>query len=129
MGDQFIYNSDRRGYLGISFSILVLLLAIINPLSRNWIVGTGGQEIDETAGKHIELWERIILALIGLYLVFFVIDISDKTTIKWFCLIFLVITFGFQSIIEWKYLKDSKQFIVSLLLLLIGLIYCYLFIF
>jgi hypothetical protein len=115
--------------LGISFSILVLLLAILNPLLRKWIVGTGGQEIDETAGKHIELWGGITLALIGLYLVFFVLDMSDETTTKWFCLIFLVITLGFQSIIEWRYLKESKQFIVSLLLLLIGLIFCYLFIF
>jgi hypothetical protein len=92
-------------------------------------VGPGRQEIDEIAGKNIDLWGRIIFVLLGLFLVFFVIDISDETTIKWFCLTFLLITFGFQSIIEWKFLSNPREFIVTLLLLLIGLLYCFLFIF
>jgi hypothetical protein len=117
------------GYLGISFSILVLILMVINPLLRKWIVGSGERYISETAGNHIDLWGRRILALIGLFLVFFVIDLSDENTFEWFCLIFLAVTFGFQSIIEWKYIKNSKEFLVTLLSLLIGLIYCFLFIF
>jgi hypothetical protein len=115
--------------VGLSFSILVLLLAVLNPLLRKWIVGPGRQEMDETEGKNIDLWGRIILAIIGLFLVFFVIDITDETTIKWFILIFLLITFGFDSMMEWKYLKNAKEFKVTLLLLLIGLIYWFLFIF
>jgi hypothetical protein len=34
---------------------LILLLAVLNPLIRKFIVGTVGQEIDETAGKYIDL--------------------------------------------------------------------------
>lgn len=119
----------RGDMVEISFSILIMLLAILGYFLSKWIIGPGRQEMDETEGKYIELWGRRILAIIGLILVFFVIDITDENTIKWFILIFLLIMFGFQSLMEWKYLKNPKEYKVSLLLLLIGIIYWFLFIF
>jgi hypothetical protein len=113
--------------MGISISILVFLLAVLAPLLRKWIVGTD-RYISETDGRSVYFWGRVILAILFLVLFFFVIDTSDETILKWFFLIALTITTAFQSIIEWKYLKNSKEFVVTLLLWVIGLIYYFLFI-
>jgi hypothetical protein len=113
--------------MGISISILVILLAVLAPLLRKWIVGTD-RYIDETDGRRVDFWGRIILVIIFLVLLFFVVDTSDETIVKLFFIIALTITTAFQSIIEWKYLKNSKEFVVTLILWVIGLIYFFLFI-
>lgn len=110
-------------------ALMVFILAIIHPFLRKWIVGEKGEKISATDGKNIYIWGNIILALIAISLVFFVLDIYDENTIKWFFLILMIIVFSFQSIIEWKYIKNSKEYAVTLLLLLFGLIYFFLFIF
>jgi hypothetical protein len=117
----------QEDYMGISISILVILLAVLAPLLRKWIVGTD-RYIDETDGRRVDFWGRIILVTIFLVLLFFVMDTSDETIVKWFFIIALTITTAFQSIIEWKYLKNSKEFVVTLILWVIGLIYFFLFI-
>jgi hypothetical protein len=117
----------QEDYMGISISILVILLAVLAPLLRKWIVGTD-RYIDETDGRRVDFWGRIILVIIFLVLLFFVVDTSDETIVKWFFIIALTITTAFQSIIEWKYLKNSKEFVVTLILWVIGLIYFFLFI-
>ncbi|WP_059173663.1 DUF4181 domain-containing protein [Bacillus sp. FJAT-27445] len=109
--------------------IFVLLLVVLEYFLRRWIVGPGGQEISETDGKNVYFWGRILLAITGLSLIFFVIDISDEVVINRFLLIFLAIFFGFQSFFEWKYIKSLKAFIVSFLLMLICTLYGYIFLF
>jgi hypothetical protein len=117
----------QEDYMGISISILVILLAVLAPLLRKWIVGYE-RYISETNGRRIDFWGRIILVIIFLLLLLFVIDPSDETTLKWFFIVFLTIMAVFQSIIERKYLKNSKEYIVTLLLWIIGIIYFFLFI-
>jgi hypothetical protein len=117
----------QEDYMGISISILVILLAVLAPLLRKWIVGMD-RYISETDGRRIDFWGRVILAILFLLILFFVIDTSNETIVKWFFIIALTIITAFQSIIEWKYLKNSKEFVVTLLLWLIGLIYFFLFI-
>jgi hypothetical protein len=117
----------QEDYMGISISILVILLAVLAPLLRKWIVGTD-RYIDETDGRRVDFWGRIILVIIFLVLLFFVMDTSDETIVKWFFIIALTITTAFQSIIEWKFLKNSKEFVVTLILWVIALIYFFLFI-
>ncbi|WP_409275791.1 DUF4181 domain-containing protein [Neobacillus sp. SCS-31] len=113
----------------VALLILILLLPISEYFLRRWIVGPGGQYISETDGKYFYLMGRIILVITGLFLLFFVIDRTDEVTIKSFLLILMAIIYGFDSFIEWKYIKSSKSFLVPILLLLIGVIYCFLFIF
>jgi hypothetical protein len=125
MKNYLLYRQED--YMGISISILVIIIAVLAPLLRKWIVGAD-RYISETVGRRVDLWGRIILAIIFFIILFFVIDPSNETTVKWFFIIFFTIITAFQSIIEWKYLKNSKEFIVTLLLWLFALIYFFLFI-
>ncbi|MDT9027455.1 DUF4181 domain-containing protein [Rossellomorea yichunensis] len=49
----------------------------------------------------------------------------DSNALKWFWIFYLIILFGFQSILEWKYLKNSKQYVTTLIFLLLGVIIIY----
>ncbi|CEG25579.1 DUF4181 domain-containing protein [Bacillus sp. B-jedd] len=112
----------------LSLSILGFFLAILEYFLRRWIVGTGGREIYDTNGKAIYILGNIILVLAWLLYLFKAIDFTDEEAVKRSLLIFLAIIYVFQSFVEWKYIKSSKAFIVPLLVLLIGLIYCYIFV-
>ncbi|OCA90522.1 hypothetical protein A8F94_01150 [Bacillus sp. FJAT-27225] len=113
--------------MGISVSILVVLVVVLAPLLRKWIVEYD-RFITETEGRRIDFWGRIVLAIAFFISLFFVKDSSDETTIKWFLIIFYTIFAAFQFIIEWKYLKNTKEFIITLLLWLFVIIYFFVFI-
>lgn len=115
--------------MSISIPLLIIFLAILNPFLRKWMIGGEREKISETNGKNINRYGKFIMSFISIFLILFVFDISDVNTMKWFWLSLLIVTFTFQMLMEWKYLKNSKEFIVTLLLLLIGLIYFVLFIF
>ncbi|WP_431308893.1 DUF4181 domain-containing protein [Halalkalibacter flavus] len=44
---------------------------------------------------------------------------------KWYWIIFLSLLFGFKSVLERKYLKNSKQYIVTLIILMLGITVIY----
>lgn len=44
---------------------------------------------------------------------------------KWYWIIYLILLLGFQSILEWKFLKNSKQYITTLIFLIFGVIIIY----
>ncbi|WP_082687105.1 DUF4181 domain-containing protein [Bacillus sp. FJAT-27445] len=42
--------------------------------------------------------------------------------LKWFWILVVIMARGFHGFIEWKYIKGSKQFIVSIVEVLIGVV-------
>ncbi|GIP22888.1 DUF4181 domain-containing protein [Paenibacillus sp. J22TS3] len=45
---------------------------------------------------------------------------QEGNTLKWFFILFITIAYGFRSFIDWKYLRDSKEYMVSLIVLILG---------
>jgi hypothetical protein len=112
-----------------AFSLLLILLVLINIILRKYILAEGSEKISDTNGKNVNRWVKGLLVLIAICIYFFVLDTTDYSTIKWFWLIFFSVAIGFQAFMEWKYLKDSKEYIISLIILAVGLIYICVFIF
>lgn len=104
--------------MGISVPILALIVSIANIIVGKIIVGKKRRKISETEGKNIEIWGLILIGIIGLCCIYFVLDIM-----KLFWLCFLILIYGFHTFMEWKFLKDSKDYVVSLIVLIIGVIY------
>lgn len=117
--------------MGTSIAVLlfILILAVLNPLLKDWIIGEKREKISETDGRIINITGNLILVFIAIYSLLFVLDRSEEKTIKWFFFILMIIVYLFNAFLEWKYLKNSKEFTVTLLLLLFGLIYFILIIF
>ena len=85
------------------------------------------EKISETSGKNIDRWGRGLILLTFLCTLPFAVE-EDRNVIKWYWICFLIVSMGFQSFMEWKYLKNSKEYVITVitltyLLLAIGIMY------
>lgn len=97
---------------------IYLLEKIINKL-----LGVEKIKISETAGKKADLWGRRVILVIILCSLTFVESGSDFA--KWYMGFYTVLLFGFEAILEWKYIKNSKQYFTTIILLLYTLFIFY----
>ena len=108
-----VTNKDKwRGLILRLLMILIILFLVVfsveKIIDKFW--GVKRKSISETPGKRIDRWGRTIIVLI--YLSFI---ITTKGSNEWQFVLFLTALLGFQTILEWKYLKDSKQYISTLI--------------
>lgn len=106
------------------FFLIVALVIFLVETTITKIFGIEMKSISETSGKYIERWGKGIITVIFLSILPFVIS-KDINTMKWFWILLNVVSIGFQSILEWKFLRDSKQYISSLTYLIITVIIFY----
>lgn len=103
--------------------VLVILWLLLEKI-LNKLLGIETKKISETSGKNIDRWGRGIILVIFLCTLPFVIT-QDTNVMKWYWIITLITLLGFQSILEWKYLKDSKQYVITLVFLILSVIIMY----
>ena len=87
-------------------------------------------KFSETPGGKVSQWGRgIILAVVLGGVILFIDDFSDG--ILWFW-IFYFLTLGvFEAFLEWKYFRESKSYLVSLMQipLVLGFLWCAVYLF
>nr|WP_306798791.1 DUF4181 domain-containing protein [Oceanobacillus saliphilus] len=98
---------------------IILLEKILNIL-----LGVEKKKVSETSGKSIDRWGRGIILVVGLSALPFVVTM-DVNIIKWYWIAYFVLLWGFQSFLEWKYLKESKQYVTTLIYLILYVILMY----
>ena len=99
----------------------ILLEKIINKLLR-----VERKMISETSGRKADKWGRyIILVILLCTLPFFLVQDTNISSMKWYWILCYIVSLGFQSILEWKYLKQSKQYVTTLFFLILGVISLY----
>lgn len=96
--------------------ILIILIlgleAVINKLlgvEKKKISDTPGREVDRQ-GRTIILVSIIFLLIISNVLNFNLFDI------KWWWIGYFIIFTGFQIFLEWRYIKNSKQYLTTIIL-------------
>lgn len=104
--------------------IVLIILWFLLEKVLNKLLGIEKKKISETSGKNIDRWGRGIIVVIFLCTLPFVV-IQDTNFLKWYWILFLIISLGFQFILEWKYLRASKQHIMTLIYLMLGVIIMY----
>lgn len=114
--------------MGSLITYLVIILAIIRLLLKMWFVKGEKIKILETSGKRFYTWGIRILVVFSL-LILFNLDLTDMNMMRWFWLFFLIITFSFKAFAEWKYIRESKEHIITLILLIVGVVYILLILF
>ncbi|MGF6949076.1 heme/copper-type cytochrome/quinol oxidase subunit 4 [Neobacillus sp. B4I6] len=111
----------------MEFLVLIIVLIILGFLLEkiiNKLLGVEMKKISETSGKNVDRWGRGIILVIFLCTLPFVIT-KDTNVMKWDWILYLILLLGFQSILEWKYLKNSKQYVTTLILLMLSVIIMY----
>lgn len=108
----------------LPFIFILFILGIVLEKAINKLLGVEKKKVSETFGKKVERWGRgIILVLALCTLPFFIMKATSS--MKWFWILYLIVLLGFQSILEWKYLKNSKQYVTTLIFLILGIIMVY----
>ncbi|REE78548.1 uncharacterized protein DUF4181 [Paenibacillus taihuensis] len=113
----------------LSMSLLLLLLIILELIVKKYLLVKEPNKISDTNGKSVNRWVKGLLAIISFIVFFFVLDTTNINALKWFWLALFIVSMGQHTFMEWRYLKGSKEYIISLLKLAVGLIYILIFIF
>ncbi|EKN68268.1 DUF4181 domain-containing protein [Schinkia azotoformans] len=104
------------------FVIIFILLSVLIERVIRKRLGIEKKKISETAGKNVDRWGRGIILVTFLATFSYFID-KDDEIVKWYWISYYVILMGFQTYIQWKYLKDSKEYILSLIFLVLGIVF------
>ncbi|KAB2331445.1 DUF4181 domain-containing protein [Bacillus mesophilum] len=105
----------------MNFFIFFLFLSLVFFALERGLVKVFGikrKSLSETAGKKIDQWGRGILLVAYLSVLLFVLEID--LDIKWYLICFFMISFVFEMVMEWVYLKETKQYIITLVFLVIS---------
>lgn len=108
--------------MGISAPILVLVVSITHYLVGKIIIGENKKTLSKTNGFIFQIFGAIIFLAV-VFLCYPFLDIMNPDVMKWFWLCVLIIALGFNAILEWKYLNETNEYIVTLIALNVGLIY------
>ena len=107
------------------FLIVLLILFFLLEKTINKLLGIKVEKkISETSGKNVDRWGRGILFVSFLCSLPFFME-QETSVLKWYYMIVLISVQGFQSIMEWKYLKNSKQYVSTLIYLILGIVFIY----
>lgn len=87
------------------------------------------EKISDTDGWRMYWWIKGSLVVIALCCYFFVLDLTDYILLKRFLFVTFILALGFDAFMDWKYMKGSKEYLISLLLLAVGIIFFCVFIF
>jgi hypothetical protein len=113
----------------VILSFLVILLAVIELIIKKFIFVEESYKISDTDGKTINRWVKGLLGCLSLCILFFVLDTTNIDAIKWFWFITFIVAMGQHAFMEWRYLKNSKEYMISLIKLAVGVIYIFIFVF
>lgn len=108
----------------VAFLIVLIIIAFILEKVINKFLGVKRKSISETSGKIVDRWRRGAIVVIFICTLPFVIA-KNYTSIKWFWILYLILLLGSETFMEWKYIKNSKQYISTLIFLILGLIFIY----
>ncbi|RCW76903.1 DUF4181 domain-containing protein [Saliterribacillus persicus] len=101
--------------------IALLILLIVVEKIANKILSVEKIKMSETSGKIINRWGQTILFIIFLVQLWLMVDSSDMQRMFYFT-IYLALLFGYQALMEFIFIKKSKQYISTAILLSIVLI-------
>ncbi|MCM3600986.1 DUF4181 domain-containing protein [Robertmurraya korlensis] len=103
-------------------AVLLLLLFALEKL-LNKFLKVEKKKISDTPGKKIDQWGRGIILVIFLSALWSVVNNDSFLIKKQFWMGYLILLGGFEAILEYVYLKNSKQYITTIIMVLVTLIF------
>ena len=91
---------------------LLILLFLIDKIS-NKILGVEKKKISETSGKNVDRWGGITILILFLITQWFGITNESDTLRMSYWMTYLAFLFGFQAIMEYIFIKESRQYMVA----------------
>ena len=108
----------------ISLTIFLILILLLEKIINKLFGIKVKRKMTETSGKNIDRWGRVIIVVIFLCSLPFFTN-EEENLPKWHYMLFWTSLWGFQAILEWKYLRSSKQYVVTLAYLILLVVFIY----
>ncbi|QSS98863.1 DUF4181 domain-containing protein [Pontibacillus sp. ALD_SL1] len=102
--------------------LLILLLSLETIIRKKFNIER--RYVTDTKGKHIDRWGRGVLLLIAISVLGYAI-FSHASGMKWYLMGIYVAQFGFQAIMQWMFLKRSKEYVITSVYLALGVLTIY----
>lgn len=112
----------------VSIFFIPVLLLIVQFIFRKKIINEDAVKISETRGKYLYFWTRIILSL-AVVVFSLKVDYSEFSEVKWFVFMSLIIAMVLCIFIEWIYIRESNEHILTLIQLIVIIDYILIFVF
>lgn len=106
-------------FIATVIGLLILLFVIEKIINK--ILSVEKKKISETSGRRINRWGQTVLFIILLFLLWFMIESSDIQSMFYFT-VYLALLFGYQAVMEFIFIKRSRQYISTAILLIIVLV-------
>ncbi len=101
--------------------IIILLWVLFELLLQKTL--RGKEKINDTSAERIYRWGRVIIGVV--YLAILPFTYQTDELLKWSLILFVITLFGFKAILEWKYLKNSKDYLATGISLVLGVLVLY----
>lgn len=104
---------------------IILLIFIAGYMLSKWIgrlLGVEGVDPEETEGRKVFIWGNRILFGIYLVIIFRLGIVNEQEVPESYLLFFVAALWLFKALVEWKYIKDSKQYIRTMIEILLIMI-------
>ncbi|WLR51720.1 DUF4181 domain-containing protein [Bacillus tianshenii] len=103
----------------------VLYIMLIDYLCSKWLIGDKKVQLTETKGELIFRWGVGILVAFGAstaVLIATVPNFINFRTFVWIAASYLIVSYSFRAWLEWRYVKKTKQYVVSLVVMAFGVL-------
>ncbi|MDM5333810.1 DUF4181 domain-containing protein [Ureibacillus composti] len=99
--------------MNIVLFIIIILLFILLELILRRTLKIEKKDISETEGKKVY---RIGIFIITVVTICFIPIVVTKDTfyMTLFLFLFFIIRFGFELFVEWKYMRESREYLITL---------------
>ena len=94
---------------------VLIFVGVMERLLRLWIVVDDPECITDTSGKNIYLWGSILLVTSVISAILFWEQASLNYILITFATVFLV----FRASMEWKYIREEREHVVTLTIIVI----------
>ena len=108
------------------WAVLIVLVIVVISIEYqvDKFLGVKRREISETPGKIVQRWGTTIIVVIFIFSYFSDTIQKSNFLLNNYWPVLIVTLMGFQVILEWKYLKGSKQYIPTLITTILMISIC-----
>ncbi|WP_391560023.1 DUF4181 domain-containing protein [Robertmurraya sp.] len=108
----------------VILAVLLLLFYVLEKLINKFL-GVEKKKISDTPGKKIDQWGRGIILVIFLTILWSTVNNDSIFIKKLFWMSYLILLGGFQAVLEYIYLKNTKQYITTVIMVIVTLIFIF----
>lgn len=94
---------------------VILFVGIMERLLRLWMVEDDPEKITETSGKNAYLWGNILLVISVVSAIF----LWEQVSMNFILIVFATVFLMFHAFMEWKYIREEREHIVTLMTMVI----------